>query len=270
MAARAKPQDDKFIQMTVDDKWLAEYTEKVKQFGGTIEEYEKEAVTDQADLTDVVEKQEEQVQKAASSPLPKTKDQIKQDKELNAALQRGKAQTTNEKKLHERAKRMDAASDERVAKEKERELDVQRKEAEREEDKRASTSVRDVRHVTQGVNKALENVNPLLERAGTLPTLGGIGLMIGILAFLLILIVPVNAAGDTRAKQFWYMLNGRAKLQGAVSPVVGSQITGVSGDFGPGSAGTPNTIVPPGTTPTTPGSNGFSSTFRATPGNLGF
>jgi hypothetical protein len=32
---------------------------------------------------------------------------------------------------------MDAASDEREAKEKERELDVQRKEAEREEDKRA-------------------------------------------------------------------------------------------------------------------------------------
>jgi hypothetical protein len=253
-----KKEDD---LLTVDDAFLKRYVD-LQGSRAKIEDVTTGEQVDLADLTDVVEKQE---------------DQAKKDKDLNEALQRGKQQARNEQRLHARAKKMDAASDERVAKEKQRELDVQRKEAEREEDKRQASSVRDVRHVTQGVNRALENVNPLLERAGTLPTLGGIGLMVGILAFLLILIVPVNAAGDTRAKQFWYMLNGRAKLQGAVAPVTGSQ----TGTFG--SNFNPNQTYPtppdgsnlggqplPNTSPTA-GMNGLNSTvFRTPPTNLGF
>jgi membrane glycosyltransferase len=258
------------MQVNADDKWLLDYVDKLRVAGTPNLELEEEIQKDQADLTDVVEKQEEQVKKAASSPLPKTSDQKKQDQELNTALQRGKQQARKEQALHQRAKKMDAASDERVAKEKERELEVKRKEAEREEDKQQARSVRDVRHVTQGINQALEqNVNPLLEKAGTLPTLGGIGLMLGILAFLLVLIVPVNAAGDTRAKQFWYMLNGRAKLQGAVTPQVGSQIA----DFGT-QQGNPATNQGNlgASSVTTFGTDVTGSTngFRSTPSNLGF
>lgn len=284
VATKAKPEKPP-IQMTVDDKWLAEYAEKVKSFGGTIEEYEREDIADQADLSDVVEQQE---------------DAAKKDKDLNAALQRGKQQARKEQALHKRAQKMDAASKEREAREQEKEREAQRKEAERKEEEKRAKSIRDVRHVTQGINRALENnVQPAIERAATLPTVGGIGLMVGILLVLLFVVVPVNAQGDTRLKQFWYMLNGRAKLQGAVSPQTGSQVVGgtpVPGSLTPGPGGTllgpgiqlpqPDGTCPPGTHQirgsagnllcqqdgATGGGPGISQngTFRTTPTNLGF
>jgi hypothetical protein len=247
VVAKAKEKKEEDL-LTVDDAFLKRYVD-LQGARAKVEDVTTGEQVDLADLSDVVEQQE---------------DTAKSDKELNAALQRGKAQARKEQALHRRAQKMDAASAEREAKEQEREAALQRKEAEREEDEKRARSIRDVRHVTRGINQALQqNVQPAIERAGTLPTVGGIGLMVGILLLLLIVIIPVNAQGDTRAKQFWYMLNGRAKLQGAVSPVVGSQVAGASGNFGPGTSGTPNTIIPN----TTAAQNG---SFRTTPSNLGF
>lgn len=52
----------------------------------------------------------------------------------------------------------------------------------------------------------------------SLKTVGGVGLLLVILFVLLFTVVQVNAQGDTRMKMLWYMLLGRANLQGRVSP----------------------------------------------------
>jgi len=83
-----------------------------------------------------------------------------------------------------------------------------------------------------------------VDAVSSLKTIGGIGLLLAILVFLLFVVVQVNAAGDTRLKQFWYMLNGRAKLAGSNLGVT------ASGDFGPGSS---NTITTTGGRPSAPG-----------------
>lgn len=66
-----------------------------------------------------------------------------------------------------------------------------------------------------------QSIDPLLKQTGktidnfsTARTVGGIGLLIFILIFLLFIIVEVNSQGDTRIKQLWYMLVGRAQLVG--------------------------------------------------------
>lgn len=77
---------------------------------------------------------------------------------------------------------------------------------------------------SKGINTLQQNaVNPVISGAGavvdkiaSLPTTGGVGLLLVILIFLLFVVVQVNAQGDTRLKQFWYMLNGRATLVGRV------------------------------------------------------
>ncbi len=94
-----------------------------------------------------------------------------------------------------------------------------------------------VEHVDKGIT-------PLVDKVSNASTVGGIGLLVAIIVFLLFVVVQVNAAGDTRLKQLWYMLNGRAKLEGAVFP------TG-------GTAGTPGSTADPGVplTPTDPSGN---------------
>jgi hypothetical protein len=80
--------------------------------------------------------------------------------------------------------------------------------------------------VYSAVSKSVQGniTDPVISRAGaavdkvsSLQTVGGIGLLLAILIFLLFIVVQVNAAGDTRIKQFWYMLNGRAHLAGRQS-----------------------------------------------------
>lgn len=74
----------------------------------------------------------------------------------------------------------------------------------------------------QATGKTVKNVtDPLLNHASRTAnkisnwrTVGGIGLLLIILMFLLFVVVEVNSAGDTRLKQLWYMLVGRAYLIG--------------------------------------------------------
>lgn len=94
--------------------------------------------------------------------------------------------------------------------------------------------------IQRGVSTASGAIQPAIDRVSAWPTIGGIGLLLALLAILLFLVVRVNDSGDTRAKQMWYMLNGRASLQGSVKPsgVANSTDTtvipgGASGNFGP-------------------------------------
>lgn len=112
---------------------------------------------------------------------------------------------------------------------------------------------------TKASNAVQSNVtDPLLAKAGnavdrisTLKTVGGVGLLLVILIFLLFVVVQVNSAGDTRIKQFWYMLNGRASL-------IGRQIIGANGQ--PSSSGVPGAVNPNGTVN---GANGQPITLQS-------
>jgi hypothetical protein len=67
--------------------------------------------------------------------------------------------------------------------------------------------------VTEPIIKQSSEVVNHLSKASTV---GGIGLLLFILIFLLFIVVEVNTNGDTRIKQLWYMLVGRAKLKDKV------------------------------------------------------
>jgi hypothetical protein len=82
------------------------------------------------------------------------------------------------------------------------------------------------------------NTGMLADKVGAMSTVGGIGLLVAILIFLLFVLVPVNSQGDTRLKLLWYMLNGKAVLQGRVTP------TGVSTSGAPPASGTTGTPPP--------------------------
>jgi len=79
-------------------------------------------------------------------------------------------------------------------------------------------------------------IAPLADKIGSAPTVGGIGLLVAVIVLLLFVVVQVNAEGDTRLKQLWYMLNGRASLIGAKKPsgtqtVATESTTGVQGNI---------------------------------------
>jgi len=74
-----------------------------------------------------------------------------------------------------------------------------------------------------------------IAKVSSLPTVGSVGLLLGILIFLLFVVVNVDGKGMTRMKQLWYMVNGRAFLKHRVSPTKGSSdATGVAGANLPG------------------------------------
>lgn len=92
--------------------------------------------------------------------------------------------------------------------------------------------------IAQTAKNVQENINdkltPAANKIGSLRTVGGLGLLFTILFILLVAIVRVNSSGDTRLKQFWYMLNGRATLQGRQVPAAQTGAQGSSADFGTG------------------------------------
>lgn len=84
-------------------------------------------------------------------------------------------------------------------------------------------------NIQQNVN---DKLTPAANKIGSLRTVGGLGLLFTILFVLLVAIVRVNSSGDTRLKQFWYMLNGRATLQGRQVPAAQTGAQGSSANFG--------------------------------------
>jgi len=102
----------------------------------------------------------------------------------------------------------------------------------------------------------IEKAGRTVDRIAAIRTVGGIGLLLAVLVFLLFVVVQVNSAGDTRIKQFWYMLNGRAKLVGRV--LVGTGTNSSSGV--PGAVNSNGTVNGPDGKPITLKSIGAADT----------
>lgn len=143
-------------------------------------------------------------------------------------------------KLQKRAENLDAADDERLAREKQQEEQKQAAAQEKQREKREKEQQTQAQRLRKAAgNTATQvgnSVQPALDRVASLHTVGGIGLLLLILAVLLFTVVQVNAAGDTRLKQLWAMLNGNAQLIGRANE------TGSGGLSGVGAAGGGNPI----------------------------
>ena len=136
-------------------------------------------------------------------------------------------------KLHKRAQAADAAELEKDTRQQQKDEEERVKEEERQRQER-SADIRD--RVSRAATVTSERISPAIDRVGALPTVGGIGLLLVILGVILFTVVKVNPQGDTRMKQLWYMLNGRATIQGRQTVVNDTKLgTGV------GSAGIPTT-----------------------------
>src|SRR5438270_7640746 len=124
-----------------------------------------------------------------------------------------------QRKLHKRAQLADAADMTRDAREQQEQEQADALAAEEERKNKEAGGLQRVSQVTKNMGQnAGEKVGPLADRVGSLPTVGGVGFLLVILAILLFTVVQVNAQGDTRLKQLWYMLNGRATIKGRVNP----------------------------------------------------
>lgn len=190
------------------------------------------------------------------------------DKNLNATLRMG-SQKARLEKLQSQAEKIDASDPRRVEK---REQAKQQKAVDEQiQDEDVSQVEAGRRVVTGAISSASEKIDPLIDKVGTLPTYGGLLLLVLILAILLFTVVRVNDQGDTRLKQLWYMLNGRATIKGRQNVTTSVTIPGTGGNqilnLGSGDKGVSGTF---GT-----GSNsGFNADIvdagRMTPANLGF
>jgi Fe2+ transport system protein B len=162
-------------------------------------------------------------------------------------------QSVVQKKLHKRALLADAHDPQKAARLKEQQ---EQDDAQKELDEQERTQAEAIRSVTtRTISGVSDQTGAIADKVGTFPTYGGIGMLLMILIILLFTVVRVNEQGDTRLKQLWYMLNGRATIKGrqtveAVIPGTGGNTTvpggGVSGNFGttPTSTPTTSTTVP--------------------------
>lgn len=147
----------------------------------------------------------------------------------------GDGTTPTQERLHKRAVAKNAAD---TAKEDAAKAEKEAARIERLREQERKKKLGKAGRVYSAVSReAQSNVDPLISKAGQAVdavsnwrTLGGIGLLLAILIFLLFVVVRVNQKGDTRIKQLWYMLNGRAYLLGRQSVQHGSS----SGSSGPG------------------------------------
>ncbi len=106
-----------------------------------------------------------------------------------------------------------------------REEEIGRKNAEREAEEAAAAQRSQLSaagtiagQARQAVDAGLTPLKNAADKVASFRTTGGIGLLLVIIAILLFAVVVVNGTGDTRLKQLWYMLNGRASLIGRVTP----------------------------------------------------
>jgi Fe2+ transport system protein B len=155
-------------------------------------------------------------------------------------------QTKKQEQLQKKAEKQGVADQERIERERVRQEQKQQEELQQQKEAQQAFAVRVANKTTGAVSSTLA---PTVDKIGAMPTVGGIGLLLLILGILLALVVRVNSNGDTRAKQLWYMLTGRASLQGSVrpsgvvNPVQGVNVIpgGASTDFGPASNTTTTT-----------------------------
>jgi hypothetical protein len=137
-------------------------------------------------------------------------------------------QSSTLSRLQGRASSLNAADLKRIQIEDQKEIDKQQSIIDQQEKERLAGVARVRQNIRDTADTARSSVNPMIDRLGSLPTVGGIGLLVGIIVLLLFTVVVVNSNGDTRLKQFWYMLNGRATIEGRQAIIGASAGT----DFG--------------------------------------
>jgi len=135
------------------------------------------------------------------------------------------------RKLRRQAEKLDAED----ASIEQRKIDKQEEQVAKERYE-SSKNISDV--VSRNIDKLGDATTQLQDKASSVKTTGGISLLLVILVVIIFIVVRVNAAGDTRLKQLWYMLNGRTALQGKVTLTGSDNVGGgSSGDFGNSSGG---------------------------------
>ncbi len=105
---------------------------------------------------------------------------------------------------------------------------------ERERQQQRAARQRGIQAANITMNSINSGTQSLIDRVSAAPVPGGIGLLVAVIVLLLFVVVQVNAEGDTRLKQFWYMLNGRASLVGSKKPSGSTKDTDFGTDTGTG------------------------------------
>src|SRR5579859_2786755 len=190
------------------------------------------------------QRKEEKTQKLSPEERKQRREEIRQERAA-------RADELKQERLHKKAEKLDAASSEADDKQQAKDT-AERVENEKKKELEKNGRVRD--HLASAASDIGDNVSSLADKIGNshLPP-GGIGLLVAIIIFLLFVVVKVNAAGQTRLKMFWYMLNEQAEIQGRLNltPAMTGQPGGAVGSFGtppvvPGTTGNvPNATVPP-------------------------
>lgn len=163
-------------------------------------------------------------------------------------------------RLHKRAQQLDADDKEKAAREAEA-AEAEEAAIAEEKRKKALAQRNSAAQLGQRIDRLAVNaggaVGPLADKVGSLPTVGGIGILLILLAVLLFAVVRVNPQGDTRLKQLWYMLNGRATIKGRQHVVTTGPGGGVAQTLPDG------TIIASGTGPGGVQGVGAGTTFGA-------
>jgi hypothetical protein len=195
--------------MTHDERYLLRWIDRTNTDPTPTLEFEQ-----RDELDRWLDKEEHVAEKAFQS-------RDKAEKELGredlAAIRHGERLTEKDESLHEKVIKLDIAKAKQEKEEKQARLEDSKKRAQQ-----AETITGLVKQtVGDKVGETQEKVGKALFSLSQWTTPGGIGLLVVLLLLLAATVVPVNAAGDTRLKQFWYMLAGRASLQGRMTPVAG-------------------------------------------------
>lgn len=164
----------------VDDAFLQAYVDK----GGKVE------TAQGADTTDELLKEVGKDQKSATRSADALHKEV--EKQQNAEQKATDKQTKEDAKAQKQAE--DAA----------KKLNL----------KRIGIAEKAANTVKKATDPMIKNAGHAVDRASRVRTVGGVAGLLMILMFLLFIVVEVNAHGDTRIKQLWYMLVGRAALVG--------------------------------------------------------
>ena len=151
-----------------------------------------------------------QVQPTPGAPTDTT------DALLNEVGKSHKSSTKTADALHNQVQ--DAQAPDKAVTKEEVKVQAEAKKAEEAAKRINKNRVSQAEKIASSIKKAsdpvLKKVGHSADRFASARTVGGIGLLLFILIFLLFIVVGVNKNGDTRIKQLWYMLVGRAKLVG--------------------------------------------------------
>lgn len=196
-----------------DERYLLKWTDKQNKPESATLEFEN-----RDELNRWLTREQEKADTAFDSA---DKEEHEQGKDERHALQVGERQTEKADKIHKRAEKITHEDDREWFKQKAEEQDnylaAQKK---RKEERERFTGA--VKQKVVDTGQALsEKAGQTITQVSQWSTPGSIGLLVVLLLILAATVVPVNAAGDTRLKQFWYMLSGRAALSGAVTPIAG-------------------------------------------------